>query len=127
MEKYELAVVISSKVEENVRSETLAKCKALIERFGGQIGHVEDWGRKRLAYEIDRMNEAYYYFVKFEAEPTAPAEIESRMRVMDNVIRYLLVKDDGYVQQQPAQPQDRSDVQPEAEQATTERVDETNE
>lgn len=127
MEKYELAVVISSKVEENVRSETLAKCKALIERFGGQIGHVEDWGKKRLAYEINRMNDAYYYFVKFEAEPTAPAEIESRMRVMDNVIRYLLVKDDGYVQQQSAQPQAQSEAQLEAEQTTTERVDETNE
>ena len=120
MEKYELAVVISSKVEENVRSETLAKCKALIERFGGQVGNVEDWGKKRLAYEIDRMNEAYYYFVKFEAEPTAPAEIESRMRVMDNVIRYLLVKDDGFVQQQSAQPQ----AQLEAEQTTAERVEE---
>ena len=123
MEKYELAVVISSKVEESVRSETLAKCKTLIERFGGQIGNVEDWGRKRLAYEIDRMNEGNYYFIKFESEPTAPAEIESRMRVMDNVIRYLLVKDDGFVQQQSAQPQATSEAEP----TTAERVEETNE
>lgn len=45
MEKYELAVVISAKVEEDVRNDTLAKCKALIERFGGTIGEVEEWGK----------------------------------------------------------------------------------
>ncbi len=95
MEKYELAVVISAKVEEDVRNDTLAKCKALIERFGGTIGEVEEWGKKRLAYEIEKQNEGFYYFIRFVAETTVPAEIESRMRVMENVIRYLLVKDDG--------------------------------
>ncbi|MBR0165202.1 MAG: 30S ribosomal protein S6 [Lachnospiraceae bacterium] len=94
MNKYELAVVISAKVEEDVRSDTLEKAKALIERFGGQIGKIDDWGKKKLAYEIDKMSEGFYYFIRFEAEATAPAEIESRIRIMDNVIRYLLVKDD---------------------------------
>ena len=94
MNKYELAVVISAKVEEDVRSDTLEKAKALIERFGGQIGKIDDWGKKKLAYDIDKMSEGFYYFIRFEAEATAPAEIESRIRIMDNVIRYLLVKDD---------------------------------
>ena len=94
MNKYELAVVISAKVEEDVRSDTLEKAKALIERFGGQIGKIDDWGKKKLAYGIDKMSEGFYYFIRFEAEATAPAEIESRIRIMDNVIRYLLVKDD---------------------------------
>ena len=100
MNKYELAVVISAKVEEDVRNDTLSKCKALIERFGGQTGEVEDSGKKKLAYEIDKMNEGYYSFIKFEAEPDVPAEIESRVRIMDNVIRYLVVKDDGQTVQQ---------------------------
>ena len=106
MNKYELAVVISAKVEEDVRSDTLEKAKALIERFGGQIGKVDDWGKKKLAYEIDKMTEGFYYFIRFESEATAPAEIESRIRIMDNVIRYLLVKDDGHEQPERDDTQD---------------------
>ncbi len=94
MTKYELAVVVSAKLEEEDRTNVVEKAKALIERFGGQITNVDDWGKKRLAYEIQKMNEAYYYFIQFEAETSAPAEIESRMRIMDGVIRYLCVKRD---------------------------------
>lgn len=94
MNKYELTLVISSKVEEEVKNATLDKAKALIERFGGNITDIEDAGKKRLAYEIQKMREGFYYFVKFEAEPTAPAEIESRIRIQDNVLRYLIVSDE---------------------------------
>ena len=89
MNKYELAVVVSAKVEDDVRVETVDKCKALIERFGGQITNVDDWGKKKLAYEIEKMNEAFYYFIQFDAEGNTPAELESRVRILDNVIRYL--------------------------------------
>ena len=94
MNKYELAVVVSAKVEDDVRVETVDKCKALIERFGGQITNVDDWGKKKLAYEIDKMNEAFYYFIQFDAEGNTPAELESRVRILDNVIRYLCVRRD---------------------------------
>ncbi|MBP7347516.1 MAG: 30S ribosomal protein S6 [Butyrivibrio sp.] len=94
MNKYELAVVVSAKVEDDVRVETVDKCKALIERFGGQITNVDDWGKKKLAYEIEKMNEAFYYFIQFDAEGNTPAELESRVRILDNVIRYLCVRRD---------------------------------
>ena len=94
MTKYELAVIVSAKIEDDERAATVDKCKALIERFGGTITNVDEWGKKRLAYEILKMKEAFYYFIQFEAESTAPAEIESRIRIMDNVIRYLCVRQD---------------------------------
>ena len=94
MNKYELAVVVSAKVEDDERAATLEKAKALVERFGGQITNVDDWGKKKLAYEIQKMNEAFYYFIQFDAESSVPAEIESRIRIMDNVIRYLCVRQD---------------------------------
>lgn len=94
MNKYELAVVVSAKVEDEERAAVVDRCKALIERFGGVITEVDDWGKRRLAYEIQHMKEGFYYFIRFEAEPTAPAEIESRVRIMDNVIRYLCVRQD---------------------------------
>ena len=95
MNKYELAVVVSAKIEDEERAAVVDKCKALIERFGGTITNVDDWCKKRLAYEVQKMKEAYYYFIQFDAESTAPIEIESRVRIMDNVIRFLCVKQEA--------------------------------
>lgn len=94
MNKYELAVVVSAKIEDDERAAVLDKCKALIERFGGTITNVDEWGKKKLAYEVQKMKEAFYYFIQFDADSTVPAEIESRIRIMDNVVRYLVVKQD---------------------------------
>ena len=95
MNKYELAVVVSAKIEDDARTETVEKVKALVERFGGQISEVDEWGKRRLAYEIQKMKEGYYYFVRFEADSTVPAEIESRLRIMDNVLRFLCVRQEA--------------------------------
>jgi len=94
MNKYELAVVVNAKIEDEERAAVVDKCKALIERFGGTITNVDEQGKKRLAYEIQKMREGFYYFIQFDAESSAPAEIESRMRIMDNVLRYLVVRQD---------------------------------
>ena len=66
MNKYELAVVVSAKIEDDER-----------------------------AYEIQKMKEAYYYFIHFDAEADVPGEIEQRIRIMDNVIRYLCVRQEA--------------------------------
>ena len=95
MNKYELAVVVNAKIDDEARAGVVDKVKALIERFGGPITEVEEWGKKRLAYEVDKMNEGFYYFIRFDAESTAPAEIEKRMRIADNVIRYLCVRNEA--------------------------------
>ena len=92
MNKYELAVVVSAKIEDDERAQVIEKVKALVERFGGQISDVDEWGKRRLAYEIQKMKEGFYYFIHFESEATAPAEIEKRIRIMDNVLRYLCVR-----------------------------------
>ena len=94
MSKYELAVVVSAKIEDDERAKTVDKCKAYIERFGGTVTNVDDWGKKRLAYEVQKMKEAFYYFIQFDAEATAPVEIENRVRIMDNVVRFLVVRQD---------------------------------
>ena len=94
MNKYELTVIVSANVEEEVRISTLEQVKELITRFGGTITNVDDWGKKRLAYEIQKMKDGFYYFIKFDAEPTCPAEVESRIRIMENVIRFLCIRDE---------------------------------
>ena len=95
MNKYELAVVVSAKIEDDERAQVIERVKALVERFGGQISDVDEWGKKRLAYEIQKMKEGYYYFIHFESEAETPSEIEQRLRIMDNVIRYLCVRQEA--------------------------------
>ena len=68
MNKYELAVVVSAKLEDEARADVIEKVKALITRFGGNVTDVDEWGKRRFAYEIQKMSEGYYYFVHFEAE-----------------------------------------------------------
>ena len=91
MKKYELALVVSAKVEDEVRVATVEKAKEAITTLGGQITGVDDQGKKQLAYEIQKMNEGFYYFIQFDAETTMPGELEQRLRIMDNVLRYLVV------------------------------------
>ena len=93
MNKYELALVVSANVEDEVRTATIEKVNELITRFGGTITDPGTREKKKLAYDIQHMSEGFYSFIKFEAEATAPAEIESRIRIMDNVLRFLIVKD----------------------------------
>lgn len=95
MNKYELAVVLNAKLEDDARAEVIEKVKALIERFGGNVTDVDEWGKRRLAYEIQKMKEGVYYFIHFESDSTVPAEIEQRIRIMDNVIRYLCVRQEA--------------------------------
>ena len=95
MAKYELAVVVNAKIEDDARAAVIEKVQNYVTRFGGQISDVEEWGKKRLAYEVQKMREGFYYFIHFEAETTAPAEIEARLRIMENVIRYLCVRQEA--------------------------------
>ena len=95
MNKYELAVVVSAKIEDDERAQVIEKVKALVERFGGQISDVDEWGKKTLAYEIQKLKEAYYHFLHSEPDAETPSEIEQRIRIMDNVIRFLCVRQDA--------------------------------
>ena len=95
MNKYELALVVNAKIEEDVRVATLEKAKDYVTKFGGIITEVEECGKKKLAYEIQHMKEGYYYFIKFDAEAEVPAQIEQSVRIMDNVLRFLCIRQEA--------------------------------
>ncbi|BAK47118.1 MAG: 30S ribosomal protein S6 [Lachnospiraceae bacterium] len=94
MSKYELALIVNARIEDDARAAVVDKAKGYIERFGGTVTEVEDWGKKKLAYEIQKMSEGYYYFIQFDADETVPAQLEQNVRIMDNVLRFLCVKKD---------------------------------
>lgn len=95
MKKYELCVVVTTKIEDEERAATIEKVKAIIERFGGNVTNVDEWGKRKLAYEIQKMKEGYYYFIQFDASTEVPAEAEQRLRIMEPVMRFLCVKQDA--------------------------------
>lgn len=95
MNKYELALVVNAKIEDDARAAVVEKAKDYITRLGGTITNVDEWGKKRLAYEIQKMREGYYYFIQFDASSDCPAQLEQRVRIMEPVIRYLCVKQDA--------------------------------
>ena len=94
MNKYELAVVVSAKLEDEARAEVIEKVKTMITRFGGNVTDVDEWGKRRFAYEIQKMKEGFYYFIHFDAEAGVPGELEQSVRIMDNVLRFLCVRRD---------------------------------
>ena len=95
MNKYEIGVIFKPTLEEEDVKAELERVQELITRFGGTVEKVDEWGRRRLAYEINKLTEGVYYFITFSSGNSTPAEIESRIRIYENVIRYLIVRLDA--------------------------------
>lgn len=99
MGKYELAVVIKPSLDEEALKAEFESIKELIERFGGTVEKVDEWGKRRLAYEIQfetakKAKDGFYSFITFDSESNTPNELEKRMRIRENVLRYLIVRQD---------------------------------
>jgi small subunit ribosomal protein S6 len=92
MNNYELVFIISPEVPDEELSKAVDKVTALITSKGGSITEVNQWGRKRLAYPIKKYLEGNYVFARFTLPPGAVKEIESTLRVSNEVIRHLVVK-----------------------------------
>ena len=96
MNKYELCVVLNAKLEDEQRNSEIEKIKGYITRFGGTPDeNIEEWGKRRFAYEIDHMKEGFYYFIKFDGKSSTPKELEDSVRIMENVVRFLIVKQEA--------------------------------
>ncbi len=95
MNKYELALVVNAKIDDEARTATVERVKEYITRFGGTVTNVDEWGKKRLAYEIQKMREGFYYFIQFESDSNCPNEVEQNVRIMESVIRYLCIRQDA--------------------------------
>ena len=92
MSKYEVAIVASSKLNDEERAALIEQIKGYIAKYQGTVTEVEEWGKRRLAYEIRKEIEGYFYFIQAEAEPVMPVELEKELRIMmETVLRYLIV------------------------------------
>ncbi len=93
MRKYETLIVLRNTLEDAQREALLEKFKGVIEKQG-KVTKLDEWGVKKLAYEIEKLKEGYYVLVEFEAEPSLPKELERNLKINDNVLRYMTVTRD---------------------------------
>ncbi len=93
MNKYELTLVVSAGVDDEARNACIEQVKGLIEKNGGNITDPGTPEKKRLAYDIQKMSEGWYVFIKFTAGPDAPAAIEKQLRITSNVLRFLTTRE----------------------------------
>ncbi|HSN65333.1 MAG TPA: 30S ribosomal protein S6 [Fusibacter sp.] len=90
MRKYESIFILRPSLEEEKRIEVIEKFKAIISA-DGEIEKVEEWGNRKLAYEIEKIRDGYYVLVTFKANPTLPLELERNFKISDDVIRYIVI------------------------------------
>ena len=93
MNNYEVMFIIKSTLEEDKKEAVIETVKGIIET-AGEVGKVDVWGMKKLAYPIQKMNEGYYVVVEFAAKPELPHELDRRMKISDNVIRHMIINKD---------------------------------
>lgn len=93
MRKYELIYVLRPNLEDEAKAVVLDKVKSIIEA-DGEVEKVDEWGNRRLAYEIEKLTEGYYVLINFKAVTDVPKEIDRNLKIMDNVIRHMIVNID---------------------------------
>ena len=91
MNKYESVVIINPNVEENTLKELIERFQTLI-NTDGKVEQVNELGKKKLAYEINKNKEGYYVVYDFEANPKLIAELERNYRITDEIIKFIVVK-----------------------------------
>lgn len=88
---YETVFILSTKLDEDATNAMIQKFKDLI-AANGTIDGVDEWGKRRLAYPIDKENEGYYVLVNFTSVPSFTAELDRIYKITDGVLRSLIVK-----------------------------------
>jgi len=90
---YELVYIVSPGVTEEELPTVLDKVSDILKKSGGNITETNQWGRRKLAYPIKKFNEGNYILTKFESETTSVKNIESGLKLSDEILRYLIVKE----------------------------------
>ena len=95
MRKYETIFILHPSLDEEAVKANIEKFKGVIENGGGTIENVDFWGKRKLAYEIAKVNEGFYTLINFEANTELPKELDRVFRITDGVIRHISVKNEA--------------------------------
>lgn len=91
MRSYETIFVLHPSLDEEAVKANIEKFKGVIENNGGEVENVDVWGRRKLAYEIAKVNEGTYTLINFKAGAELPKELDRVFRITDGVIRHIII------------------------------------
>lgn len=95
MAVYETMFILQPELENEIETELIDNLQALLQKFGGEVVKTDDWGKRKLAYEIEKFNEGHYYLMHFAGPHEIIPELEHFFRVNDAVIRFIIVRKEG--------------------------------
>ena len=93
MTNYELMFILDPALEDDKKEAAVEMVKEII-ATEGEVGNVDVWGMRKLAYPIQKLNDGYYVVINFEGNATLPKELDRRLRISDNVMRHIIVAKD---------------------------------
>jgi small subunit ribosomal protein S6 len=91
---YELLLLLMPSLDEEARAALLEKFQGVITADGGVVDNVDAWGKRRLAFEIDKLTDGDYTLIDFHTTPAAIAELDRVLHITDSVLRYMIVRRD---------------------------------
>jgi small subunit ribosomal protein S6 len=91
MQNYELVVIIHPDLDEEAINQSLDKIKEWITKSGGSIESIDNWGKRHLAYEIQKQNEGIYYLFNVAMKTEAVADLDRNLIILEPVMRHLIV------------------------------------
>ncbi|MCK5128609.1 MAG: 30S ribosomal protein S6 [Clostridiales bacterium] len=98
MNNYEVLYVIDGTISDEAIQEQVQKFSDLVTNNGGEIVDINEWGKRRLAYQINYKSEGYYVLMNFKSDPDFPVELERIFGITESIVRYMVErKPDGYV------------------------------
>ncbi|WML34430.1 30S ribosomal protein S6 [Clostridium sp. OS1-26] len=94
MRKYETIFILHPSLDEEAVKANVEKFKGVIENGGGVVDNVDAWGKRKLAYEINKIGEGHYTLINFSADPELPKELDRVFRINDSVVRHIIVNNE---------------------------------
>ena len=97
MKRYEVIVIVKSDLTEEDITALIERCQAIITDRKGVIAKVDKWGKRRLAYEINKQKDGFYYLIDFAGDGPIVAELERNFKIDDRILKFMTVKKEGAV------------------------------
>lgn len=95
MRNYEMVFILNPDLDEEKLSAAVEKVSNLINNNGGEVAKLDNWGKKRLAYEIKDLHEGYYYLVEFKGTPETAKELDRVLKISEEVLRFMIIRKDA--------------------------------
>ena len=95
MNKYECMYILKPNLEDEKRNELIKRFSDIIEKNGGKVSDVDEWGVKKMAYAINYITDGYYILTHFEANPDLPLELERNFKINEDVMRFLVLRQEN--------------------------------